>query len=245
MPIHDWTHVNAGLFHHFHQMWTSTLWNALNSGDLPSGYYALAEQTTGALIPEILALEAPFPIDHQTRASVGLAVADAPPRTRYVSRAEQDLYAAKADRIAIRHFLGHVVAIIEIVSPGNKYSRTALRHFVEKAVGLMEQGIHLLIVDLFAHSNRDPHGIHKAIWDEVLEEPFELPSDKPLILASYSAGVIKAAYVEPIGVGGALASMPSFLQPEVYIPVPLETTYLTTWSACPASLRDAISKSQA
>jgi hypothetical protein len=231
-------------------MWISSLCNALNSGQLPSGYYALAEQTTGGLIPDILALEAASSIDHasiehQSGPSIGLAVTDAPPRTRYISRAAQDLYAAKADRIAIRHSLGHVVAVIEIVSPCNKSSRTALRHFVEKAVGLLDQGIHLLIIDLFPPSNRDPQGLHKAIWDEVQEEPFVLPSDKPLILASYSAGIVKAAYVEPIGVGDTLVSMPLFLQAEVYIPAPLETTYQSTWSSCPVPLRHAISETHA
>jgi hypothetical protein len=35
MPIHDWTRVDAGLFHDFHQSWTVALCNALNSGVLP------------------------------------------------------------------------------------------------------------------------------------------------------------------------------------------------------------------
>jgi hypothetical protein len=206
------------------------------------GYFALGEQTTGELIPDILALETECPIDISPGSTVGRDVADAPPRTRYISRAEQDLYAAKADRIAIRHSLGQVVAMLEIVSPGNKSSRTALRQFVEKAINLLDQGIHLLIVDLFPPSSRDPQGIHQVIWDEIVEEPFEMPPGKSLTLVSYSAGAVKAAYVEPIGVGDALASMPLFLQPEIYVPVPLESTYLATWSACPAPLRHAVSK---
>ena len=35
MPIHDWTRVDAGLFHDFHQSWTVALRNALNEGILP------------------------------------------------------------------------------------------------------------------------------------------------------------------------------------------------------------------
>ena len=38
----------------------------------------------------------------------------------------------RANRVAIRHRLGEVVCIIEIVSPGNKASRSAVRSFVEK-----------------------------------------------------------------------------------------------------------------
>ena len=44
MPIHDWTRVDAGLFHDFHQSWSVTLRNALNSGGLPPEYFALIEQ---------------------------------------------------------------------------------------------------------------------------------------------------------------------------------------------------------
>ena len=32
MPIHDWTRVDAGLFHAFHHDWITTLTRALNAG---------------------------------------------------------------------------------------------------------------------------------------------------------------------------------------------------------------------
>ncbi len=40
MPIHDWTRSVSGGFHCFHQAWTIEIYNALNSGLLPPGYYA-------------------------------------------------------------------------------------------------------------------------------------------------------------------------------------------------------------
>ena len=135
----------------------------------------------------------------------------------------------KADRIAVRHRHGHVVAVVEIVSPGNKASTSELRTFVEKTSDLIMQGIHLLVIDLFPPSKRDPQGIHKAIWDEFVEEDFELPADKPLTLAAYDAGPPPVAYVEPIAVGDALPDMPIFLKPDFYVPAPLEETYRTTW----------------
>ena len=64
----------------------------------------------------------------------------------------------------------------------------------------------------------DPEGVHKVIWDELQEEPFELPPDKPLTLATYSAGAVKTAYVEPVAVGDLLPEMPLFLQPEASRP---------------------------
>ena len=43
MPVHDWTRVDAGIFHHFHTSWMDEIAGALNAGLLPPDYYALAE----------------------------------------------------------------------------------------------------------------------------------------------------------------------------------------------------------
>ncbi len=129
----------------------------------------------------------------------------------------------KADRVAVHHRHGDVVAVVQIVSPGNKASRSEFRTFVEKSSILIMQGVHLLVIDLFPPSKRDPQGIHKAIWDEFHEKDFELPLDKPLVLASYDAGPPPTAYVESMAVEDVLLDMPLFLKPEFYVPAPLKS----------------------
>jgi hypothetical protein len=47
MPVHDWTQVEAGIFHAFHVAWIGEIQKRLNAGMLPKGYYALAEQHAG------------------------------------------------------------------------------------------------------------------------------------------------------------------------------------------------------
>jgi hypothetical protein len=234
MLIHDWTRLEAGDFHHFHQRWISALADALNGGLLPPDYMALAEQVTGRPIPDVVTL--------QTRRSAdgtgGVAVQEAPPTARVVSRFEKVIYARRKDRVVIRHGRRKVVAIIEIVSPGNKASRNAIRTFVEKAADILNQGIHLLVIDLFPPTPRDPQGIHKAIWDELGDEPFELPPGKPLTVASYIGGDIPTAYVESVGVGDPLPSMPIFLSEDRYIPAPLESTYTEAWRVFPGMLKE-------
>src|SRR5207302_2332516 len=89
-------------------------------------------------------------------ASNGVAVEVAPHKARIVTRSEAATYARKANRITIRHPDGDVVAVIEIVSPGNKDSRHALRAFARKAVEFLHAGIHLLIVDLFPPNRLNP-----------------------------------------------------------------------------------------
>jgi hypothetical protein len=229
MPIHDWTRVDAGLFHAFHQSWIVVLSRALNAGVLPADYFALPEQPIQGPIPDVLTLNLSSGRSEPNWTASGLNVATAPPRARLVRRAEETIYVRKADRIAVRHRHGQVVAVIEIVSPGNKASKNELRTFVEKTSKLIMQGIHLLVIDLFPPSKRDPQGIHKAIWDDLVEEDFQLPADERLTIAAYDAGPPPVAYVEPIAVGEALPDMPIFRKPDFYVPAPLEESYRTTW----------------
>jgi hypothetical protein len=244
MPIHDWTRVDAGIFHDFHHAWIEELKRALNRGLLPPDHYALAEQITSGLGPDVLTLQAPTngpPVP--VSPGGGIAVATSPPSVWFRTKTEIDIYAAKAKVIAIRHASNHrVVAIVEIVSPGNKNNRHGLRAFVEKAEELLRAGIHLLIVDLFPPSPRDPQGIHKAIWDEFLDNTFALPPGRPLTLAAYIGGLIPEAFVEPTAVGLTLREMPLFLTPDVYVPVPLEATYQSAWDAVPSFWRHVLEK---
>jgi hypothetical protein len=237
MPVHDWTRVDAGLFHAFHQRWISALSDALNTGGLPPDYFALVEPSVGGPVPDILTL---LPASIDPEADEGLSVspvATAPPRIRIFRQSEDVIYLRRADRISVRRRHGEVVAVIEIVSPGHKASARALLDFVEKSAGLIGQQIHLLVIDLFPPSRLDPQGIHKAIWDAFVEEDFGLPSDKPLTLASYEAQTPPIAYVESVAVGDVLPDMPIFLKPGEWVPVPLEATYQTAWAFFPAPLK--------
>ncbi len=236
MPIHDWTRVDAGLFHHFHQQWMGRLCDALNTGVLPRAYFALVEQRVPGPIADVLTLQLPNAPDASSNGEGGLAVATARPRVQLLQRKEAEIYADKADRITVRHRHGDVVAIVEIVSPGNKSSQAALRAFVEKTADLIHKGVNLLVVDLFPPGKRDPHGIHKAIWEQFTDEDFEFPPGKSLTLASYDAKG-DAAYVNFVAVGDPLPDMPLFLKPETYVPAPLETTYEATWATFPAPLK--------
>ncbi len=241
MPVHDWTRVDAGLFHDFHQRWAVALSGGLNAGRLPADYFALVEQHLPGSIPDVLTLRCSSGPDRTAEPAAQyareIAVTNQAPITRVTVRAELDAYVRKASRVVVRHRHGDVVAVIEIVSPGNKASRAEFRALVEKSVSLIRHGIHLLVVDLFPPGRRDPQGVHKAIWDEFQEDEFEVPADQPFTLASYDAGPECVAYIEFVGVGEALPDMPLFLKPASYILAPLQETYDNAWSQFPAVLK--------
>jgi Protein of unknown function (DUF4058) len=244
MAVHDWTRVKPGIFHDFHHGWIEELKRALNRGLLPADHYALAEQIAGGLGPDVLRLETPANGSTGPHSGGGgTALATSPPPVWFRARTEIDQYASKAKGIVIHHSSDHrVVAVLEIVSPGNKSSRHGLRGFVEKAVELMRRGIHLLIVDLFPPGPCDPQGIHKAIWDEFVDNTFVLPSGKALTLAAYVGGPCPETFVEPTTVGLELSPMPLFLTPEEYVSVPLEQTYGAAWDGVPAYWRTVLEK---
>jgi hypothetical protein len=247
MPIHDWTRVEAGIFHAFHHDWITDIARALNHGLLPPDYYALPEQLAGGLGPDVLTLRQPTGNGTPMPAAPskgGIAVAVAPPLVRIRMRSEANQYAAKAKAVTVRHVSGHyVVAMVEILSPGNKNNQNGLNAFVRKAREALAAGIHLLLIDLFPPSARDPLGIHGAVWGDDCEPDYALPADKPLTCVSYVGGAGAEAYIEPVGVGGTLPEMPLFLTPEVYVPVPLETTYQSAWDGMPAYWRGVLTGS--
>ena len=157
-----------------------------------------------------------------------------------VHRSESELYAARANLIVIRHHLGRILAVIEIVSPGNKDTRKALHNFVEKTVQFLQAGIHVLVVDLFPPTPRDPQGIHQAIWDEIGDEPFSFPPGKDRLLVSYETGEDRIANIEPLALGERACEMSLCLTSGLHVPVPLESTYQATWDASPEVFRLAV-----
>jgi hypothetical protein len=239
MPIHDWSRVPAGLLHHFHQHWSIEIAATLNRGRLPKGIAALVEQRSGPRESDVPAIETRAKANSGFGDDAGI-VTMAPPVTRFVSRTTKQIYATRANLIVLKHHLGRTIAVIEIVSPGNKDSRAALRDFVDKTIQLLRAGIHVLTIDLFPPTPRDPLGMHKVIWDEIEEKDFAMPTGKDRILASYETGGVQACYVEPIGVGDVLPDMPLFLANGWHVSVPLESTYQATWNACPEELRVAV-----
>lgn len=233
MPVHNWSRVRAGKFHHFHNSWIYKLSDRLNAGLLPPGFYAAGEQVAGDVEPDILTLQQrdsgalPW---HDTAGVV--AVEEHPPQVSYTYSAEDAIYLRKQDRVAIRAIDDRLVAIIEITSRGNKASRNELDRFLRKVASALDAGIHLLLVDLHPPGPYDPSGIHGAVWEHLFGQCPAAPADRPLTLVAYRAAPV-TAYVEPVAVGASLPKMPLFLDTAWYIRAPLEESYMETWNGLP------------
>jgi hypothetical protein len=254
MPIHDWTRVKAGIFHDFHHEWISTIKYAINRNLKGTRYYALAEQIAGDFGPDVLTLQAPErngtkqlnrlrsqEVSRNQANAPGVAVAESPPKVRFRFANEQKWYAAKKKAVTIRHVSEHnLVAVLEILSPGNKSTRDALTAFAQKAHNLLAAGVHFSVVDLFPPTRRDPKGIHPILWSDEDDDTFQFDPRKPLTCASYVSAPLPEAFVEPVGMGDKLPDLPVFLTPQRYVPVPLEVTYQAAFEAVPQFWREAL-----
>lgn len=150
-------------------------------------------------------------------------------------------------RVLVRHVGNHkVVAVIELVSPGNKSGKRDYTAFVMKAAGLLAARIHLLVVDPFPPPAHAPQGLHASVWRRAARRrkgrlPFALPADKPLAVASYAAGPEAVAAVQPFAAGDPVPDIPLFLTvDQEYVTLPLEPTYAAAWRDVPAVWRAAM-----
>ncbi len=251
MPIHDWTRVYAEAFHDFHHLWIAELRQFLNEDALPNGYYTLAEQHTVPFLPDVITLERGDEgsggsawCDPGGDAGGLVALAEAPPKVAISAQASETAwFAQRKDRLVVRHRSGdRLVAIIELVSPGNKESRTTVEELAAKAAACIDAGVHLLIVDLIPRPATVPATLHGLIWSHYSSDSFDPPPGKGLTLMAYAAEPrgMSAAFIEPVGVGDPLIEMPLFLDPGHYLNVPLEATYGRAFAGVPRHLREAL-----
>ena len=103
-------------------------------------------------------------------------MAEAPPRIKRVAQLETEAFARRGNRIVIRHARGRPVAVIEVVSPGNKDRDHSVRRFAGQVRDFLNRSVGVMIVDLF-------------------------PPGRPLAVVAYDAGEPLTSYLEPLAVG--------------------------------------------
>lgn len=244
MPVHDWTRVSDGTFHDFHYSWVLEIKRALKRGLLPKGYYVMAEQIGGDLgAPDVLTLQKKSddtsPSDSTLAGTATLT--ESPPAVQTRATIARDSYARMQRTLVVRHSSDdRIVAMIEILSAGNKSSRHALRSLLDKAVAALDNGIHLLLVDVHPPGPRDPHGIHRALLNELSSEEYTLDKERPLTVAAYIGGAVVEAFVEHFAVGEPIPQMPLFLTRENYVRVPLEAAYMAAWEDVPGQYQEIL-----
>jgi hypothetical protein len=237
MPVHDWTRVSDGTFHDFHYSWVLEIKRALKRGLLPKGYYVMAEQIGGDVgEPDILTLQAAGTKPDPDGPLSGTAtLTETPPIVHARATIPRYPYVRLQRTVVVRHTSDdRIVAMIEVLSRGNKSSRHAIRSFLDKAIAALDGGVHLLLVDVHPPGPRDPNGIHGALLNEIGTEEYTLSRERPLTAVAYTSGTaLVDAFINHFAVGEPIPEMPLFLTKEDYLRVPLEATYMAAWEDVP------------
>ena len=247
VTIHDWTRV-GGFWSSFHLKWIGELYEQLNDGLLPEGYYAEAH-TGGEFRVELDEGDAGTPdgaggrrffgdvlgLHERDAGEPAVALAERPPATRF---AEQMPPGPTPRSVAVRHGSGgRLVSLIEIVSPGNRDGRGKIAAFCDKVEAALRGEVHVLLIDLFPPTPLVPAGLHGAVAAR-FGLTYDPPPDEPLCCAAYrSAGEATTSFVEPLAVGAAVPTMPLFLTPDRYVDLPLADSYAAAYRPTPRVYR--------
>jgi hypothetical protein len=243
MPVHDWPRVSDGTFHDFHYSWVLVIKRALKPL-LPKGYYVMAEQIGGDLgAPDVLTLQTAAQLAEPKLPLTGTAtLTELPPAVHARTTIPRDQYARLQRILVIRHTSDdRIVALIEVLSRGNKSNRHAIRSLLDKATAALDAGIHLLLVDVYPPGPCDPNGIHGMLLYEIGTEEYVLNRARPLTVAAYMSGPGVEAFVDHIALGEPTPEMPLFLtNAGNYVPVPLERTYMAAWEDVPPQYQQVL-----
>ena len=258
VPIHDWTRV-GGFWSSFHLKWIGELYEQLNDGLLPDGYYA--EAHTGGefrvesydgdgggddrppdgprgrrFYGDVLGLHE----GADTEPAGAVALAERPPVTRF---AEQMPPGPTPRSVVVRHGSGgRLVSLIEVVSPGNRDGRGKVAMFCDKVEAALRGEVHVLLIDLFPPTPLVPAGIHGAVAAR-FGLTYEPPPGEPLTCAAYrsageATGILRdGGFVEPLAVGAMVPTMPLFLTADRYVNLPLADSYAAAYRPTPARYR--------
>ncbi len=127
---------------------------------------------------------------------------------------EAQWYARKVNRIAVSQRLDEPLAVIEVVSPGNKDTVAAEKFFVEQLHHLHKSGAHVLLIDLFRLG------------------------EKRGKLTLFESGV--ETFTQSVDLDDSLPNMPLLINKDIHVNIPLEATYQDAWKSIPEVIRGIV-----
>lgn len=231
MPLHDWTRVTDNVFHFFHVGWLWNLAHGLNDGVLPGGYVARAEEYLGPFQSDVLTLQSAAESGTRVTNGGGTELAPtlvlAPPRLEARKERRVAVFTARDERR---------VAVIEVVSPGNKDSAARAGHFRGKLIECLASGLHVTVLDLLPASLPAP-GFAGELTRELGDDTARIPLEgrcatsierraEPTSLRVFHRSL---ALAQPLP-----SDLPLFLLDGAFVRLPLEATYTRTVEGLPA-----------
>lgn len=231
MPLLD--HFHAPIhpsrpWESFHARWANSIADALQQ-ILPPRYVSEIQIHLGSNVEADVAEfeHPPEPDESSPNGSGGVALQTwAPPAPPLTMAAEFP----DEIEVQVRDMLNdaRLVAVVELVSPGNKDRDGARRGFAAKCVAYLQRGIGLIVADIVTARRANLH--NEVIRLLGTGEQYLLPEEASLYSVAYRParrGKENQIDLWPVGlaVGGTLPLLPLALRGTRAVPVDLEKTY--------------------
>ncbi len=228
MPLHDWNELTE--WETVHTSWIVELGRWLKPR-LPAGY-----RMSLATVPALIV--APVPVHPDV--SVRQHGEAAQPSASQGPTAGADEQMAPDQEVALATLeaaqtvqvtrAGNLVAVIELISPGNKDRPETRRTTTDRYIGYLTHGVHLLVVDV----HRRPSDFSFAD-DLAAALAFTAPAVPVPCAIGYrmggpapipGTGQLLAMWRRTLTVGSPLPILPLALTREFSVPIDLEQTYM-------------------
>jgi hypothetical protein len=208
----------------FHSGWANAITTQLNEV-LPEGYYAIPEVPLGDQIEiDVATLER---LGGARAESAAATAVWAPPRPRL--SAPVDFPRLQSVEVHIFEDSGgpQLRAAIELVSPANKDRPRSRLTFAAKCVGYLERGVNLVVIDTVIGRRSN---LHAAIGEMLEADDLAWDSPSHLYAVAYRRTLIRRqtsveAWPRRLSLGGELPTLPLWIDADLCIPLPLETSY--------------------
>jgi len=223
MPLHDWSRLPE--WEGVHQLWIGELYRSLKA-KLPAGYRAGL-----ATVPSLTIGRPASHPDINVRWHPGLPDLAAEPSLDDLTGFDTEVTILAIDpSTMVQVFRGAaLVAVLELISPRNKDREQAQSATVDRFVGYLSLGIHVLFVDV--HAAPATFSLADAIAAKLdYEQP---PCPAPHAMAYQVRGPVDgggqsvAVRRAPLAVGQALPALPLPLGRSLRVDIDLEATYST------------------
>jgi hypothetical protein len=214
----------------FHGGWGFLLAGQLNTRPLPYGFLAEGNVHIGVTVaPDVAAFEEDA--DARTGGGPNGAVATdvwAPPQAPLVVPVDFSGLETFEIRVYDQDRARTLVAVVELVSPGNKDRPENRRAFLDKCAAYLREGVSLIIVDIVTARRHNFHASLMELFNGGEAAVRAVTSD--LYAVTYRVRVAGTrtqleAWPTALALGAPLPTMPLWLTESLAVPLDLEAAY--------------------
>ncbi len=210
----------------FHGAWAEAMAIHLNQTVLPEQFVAEARVKLGSQVEiDVATFSQIDPAQASESGGVAVWAPSSPIATIPLEFQDPDVFEVQ---VLSEEGGARLVAAVELVSPSNKDRPASRRMFAIKCASYLTSGVSVLIVDVVTQRAGN---LHAELLDLLHAQSLTPGQGSHDLYAtahrtvSAAPGLVLESWAEQLTLGGPLPTLPLWLQPDLCLPLDLETTY--------------------